>query len=355
MGLLESTISAISPPDAAVMNEVRERWNHLCLGTGRPGKLENMTVQFAGITGDPFPDIPKKSMIIACADHGVAVHNLSAYPISTTVGMTKNYLISKGAGANAMAAYCGADMTVVDMGIAHDMTDVPGLLDRKIAWGTDDMTEGPAMSREDALQAVETGIELAEARANEGYTAFLVGEMGISNTTSAACMLGAFNRWNAVEVTGRGTNISDERLRRKIEVVQQALDVNQPNPEDGLDVLAKVGGFELACLAGVMLGAAAHHALVIIDGFNTTAVSFAARALCTDVTGYLMASHLSAEQAHQKALRALGLEEYIDLDFRLGEASGAAIQMRMLDTALLIYRECMTEEELEEEQKHERN
>lgn len=346
MGLLDETVAAIGPLDEEALRESRDRWNHLCLGSGRLGKMEDMVCQFAGITGEAVPDVPKRCMVIASADHGVAKHNLSAYPISTTVEMTKNYLISKGAGANAMATYCGADMVVVDMGIAADMSGVPGLLDRKVAWGTDDFSEGPAMSREEAIQAIETGIEIVEDKVKQGYRAFLVGEMGISNTTSAACILGAFNHWNAKEVTGRGTNISDERLLRKIAIVQQALDVNQPNPNDGLDVMAKVGGFELACLTGVILGAAAHHSLTVIDGFNTTACAFAARAIAPESVHYLMASHLSAEQAHQKSLHALGLEEYVDLGFRLGEASGASIQMKMLDTALLVFQECVTEEEL---------
>lgn len=348
MGLLDETIAAIGPLDEEAMAAARDRFQHLYLGMGNLGKMEDMVVQYAGVTGTSQIELPKRCMVIASADHGVARHNISAYPISTTVGMTKNYLISKGAGANAMAAYCNADMVVVDMGIAADMSGTPGLLDRKIAWGTDDFSEGPAMSREQAIQAVETGIEIAAEKIREGYRAFLVGEMGISNTASAACIIGAFNHWNAIQVTGRGTNISDERLRRKVELVQQALDVNQPNPADGLDVLAKVGGFEFGCLIGVMLGAAAGHSLTVIDGFNTTACAFVARALAPESVHYLMASHRSEEQAHKKSLEALGLSEYVDLGFRLGEASGASIQMKMLDSALLVYKECATEEEIRE-------
>ena len=347
MGLLDETIAAVEPLDTGAMDRARKRWHDLYLGMGDLGKMEDMVVQYAGITGSEKVELPKRCMVIASADHGVARHNISAYPVSTTVGMTRNYLVAKGAGANALAAYCNADMVVVDMGIAHDMSDVPGLLDRKIAWGTEDLSEGPAMSREEAIRAVGTGIEIAQSKLREGYRAFLVGEMGISNTASAACIIGAFNHWNAIEVTGRGTNISDERLRRKIELVQQALDVNQPNPADGLDVLAKVGGFEFGCLVGVILGAAAGRALTVIDGFNTTACAFIARALSPESIHYVMASHRSLEQAAKKSLEALGLSEYVDLGFRLGEASGAAIQMKMFDTALLVYMDCATEEEIE--------
>lgn len=348
MGLLDETLAAILPPDEEAMARARERWQHIYLGMGRLGKMEEMAVRYAGAVRSADLEVPKRCMVIASADHGVARHNISAYPVSTTVGMTKNYLIAKGAGANALAAYCNADMTVVDMGIAADMSGTPGLLDRKIAWGTDDFSEGPAMSREQAVQAIETGIEIASEKIREGYRAFLIGEMGISNTASAACIIGAFNGWNAIEVTGRGTNISDERLRRKVELVQQALDVNQPNPKDGLDVLAKVGGFEFGCLVGILLGAAAGHAVTVIDGFNTTACTFIARALSANVIHYVMASHRSEEQAHKKSLEALGLSEYVDLGFRLGEASGASIQMKMLDTAILVYTECVTEEEIRE-------
>ena len=345
MGLLDETLSRIGPLDEEAMEKAAQRWQNLYLGMGHLGKMETMVTQFAGITGEVIPPIPKCATVIACADHGVYAQGVSAYPQSTTVGMTRAYVETKGASANAMACYAGSDMVVVDMGINADMSGVPGLLDRKIAMGTKDITRGPAMTRDEAIRSIETGIEIAEEKAREGYKIFTIGEMGISNTTSSACILGAFNHWNALEVTGRGTNISDERLRHKVEVVQTALDVNHPDPHDGLDVLAKVGGFEFGCMAGVILGAAANRGMTIIDGFNTTASAFIARALCRESVHYLMASHLSLEQAHKKSLAALGLTEYIDLDFRLGEAVGAGIQTKMFDMALSVYRECVTREE----------
>ena len=347
MGLLDETLNQIQPLDEDAMEKAVSRWKDLYLGMGDLGKMETMVTQFAGITGEAMPAIPKCCTVIACADHGVYAEGVCAYPQSTTVGMTRAYVETKGAAANAMAYYARSDMVVVDMGINADMSGVPNLLDRKIAWGTKNIAEGPAMTRDEAIRSIETGIEIAEEKAKEGYKAFTIGEMGISNTTSSACILGAFNHWNAIEVTGRGTNISDERLRHKVEVVQKALDVNHPDPNDGLDVLSKVGGFEYGCMTGVILGAAANHALTIIDGFNTTASAFIAKALCPEVVHYLMASHLSLEQAHKKSLAALGLTEYIDLDFRLGEAIGAGIQTRMLDYALSVYRECATKEEAE--------
>lgn len=339
MGLLDETIARIRPLDREVMHEAQKRWDSLYIGTGDLGKLAEMVIQYAGITGEVIPEIPKCCMVVACADHGVYRQKVSAYPQSTTVGMTKAYVDIKGASANALAHYCGADMVVADMGINADMKGVSGLRSYKIALGTKDITEGPAMSRENAIRSIEAGIEIVENKVKEGYRVFTVGEMGISNTTASACMLGAFNHWNAIEVTGRGTNISDARLLHKIEVVQKALDVNRPDPMDGLDVLAKVGGFEFGCMTGVMLGAAANRCLTIIDGFNSTASAFVAKALSNESVQYLMASHLSLEQAHQKSLKALGLAEYIDLDIRLGEAVGASIQKKVLDMALTIYKD----------------
>ena len=342
MGLLDETLNQIQPLDEGAMEKAASRWKNLYTGMGDLGKMETMVTQFVGVTGEAMPDIPKCCTVIACSDYAEGV---SAYPQSTTVGMTKAYVETKGAAANAMSYYARSDMVVVDMGINADMSGVPNLLDRKIAWGTKNIAQGPAMTRLEAIRSIETGIEIADEKAREGYRVFTIGEMGISNTTSSACILGAFNRWNAIEVTGRGTNISDERLRHKIDVVQKAMDVNHPDPNDGLDVLSKVGGFEYGCMTGVILGAAANHALTIIDGFNTTASAFIAKALCPEVVHYLMASHLSLEQAHKKSLAALGLTEYIDLDFRLGEAIGAGIQTRMLDYALSVYRECAAKDE----------
>lgn len=347
MNTLETCLEAISLPSPTMAERVAARWDALLVGSGQLGKLRQMVIQYAAIVDELIPSPTRKMMILAASDHGVAKHQLSAYPISTTVEMTKNYLISKGAGANALAKYAGADMQVIDAGIAADMSDVPGLIHHKIAWGTQDFSEGPAMTKEQAVQSLEIGIKTVRQAIEKGYRLFSVGEMGISNTTAAAAIIAAFGGWTATEVTGRGTNISDERLLRKIEIVDKALRVNRPDPTDGLDVLMKVGGFEFGVLAGVILGAAAGGALVIIDGFNTTACAHIAKALAPMSWHYVMASHLSAEQAHSRALKALGAEAYIDLGFRLGEASGASVQMAMLEHALAIYRDGLTQAEME--------
>ena len=288
MSLWEKTVAQIEVPSPSIAEAAASRADDLVLGNGNLGKLRDIVVQYAAVVGEVMPTPPKKMMILAAADHGVARHQLSAYPVETTVEMTKNYLISKGAGANALAHYAGADMTVIDAGINADMSGVPGLLDRKIAYGTQDFSEGPAMTRAQAIQAIEAGIE----------------------------------------------------------IVAKALTVNRLDKTDGIDVLAKVGGFEFGVISGVILAAAAHHALVIIDGFNTTACAHIAKAIAPASRHYVMASHLSAEKAHCMALEALQTEAYVDLGLRLGEASGASVQMRMLEHALAIYNDCLTKQEM---------
>lgn len=342
MKLLNETLQAIAPPDAAVMARVGARLDNLTKPPGSLGRLEDMVRLYAGVTGEERPAIPRKCMVLIAADHGVARLGVSAYPIETTVHMTRNYLLAKGAGANALAKFCGADMVVVDLGVAGDLSDVPGLWHRKIASGTADFTQGPAMTREQAVRAVEAGIEVVADRARQGYRCFSLGEMGIGNTTSSAAIAVAFTGITPEQATGRGTGISDNRLAVKIDAVRRALAVNRPDPADGLDVLAKVGGFEIGGLAGVILGAAAHRCLVVIDGLNASAAALIATALAPNARGYIMASHLSAEPAHTKMLEHLGLEAYIDMGLRLGEATGASLAMNLLDAAVRMLGEMST-------------
>jgi nicotinate-nucleotide--dimethylbenzimidazole phosphoribosyltransferase len=301
---------------------------------GGAGRLGKMAALYAGVTGQVRPAAPRKCVILTCADHGVARHGISAYPVETTVHMTRNYLLSRGAGANALANHAGADIVVVDMGVAADLSAVPGLRQRKVAWGTADFTQGPAMSRDQAVQALETGIEIVAEQIRQGYRCFGLGEMGIGNTTASAAIVAAFAGLTPEAATGRGTGISDSRLQVKIEVVRQALARNKPDPADGVDVLAKIGGFEIGGLAGVILGAAAHRCLVVTDGFNAGAAALIANALHPLAKLYCMGSHLSAEPAHARMLHLLGIEPYIDMGLRLGEATGAALGMTLLDAAL---------------------
>lgn len=337
MSLLQDTLVQITKRSQAIESKVLEQWSHVG-GVDVYGRLVPVVAQYAAATNQEVVTIPKPCMIIASADHGVADMGVSAYPKETTIGMTQNYLIPKGAGANSLANYCGADMEVIDMGVAADMTWVPGLRSHKLGMGTKNFVEEPAMTREQAIDGIEAGIALVTEKINEGYNVFLVGEMGIANTTSSALMTAKFAGLTAEEATGRGSNISDERLKLKQRIVHDVLEKYKDiDKNDGLGILASVGGFEFACIVGIMLGAAAHKALVIIDGFNTSACALVAKSLAPSTMDYVMASHLSAEKAAKSVLENLGLEAYVDLGLCLGEASGGSIQMGMLDLACHMY------------------
>ena len=336
MNLLEQTIATIHVPNTELSSAVDAA---LSAQTSRDfGHLRSILLRYMNITGERHPAPPQTSVIISCADHGVAAESVSAYPPETTLNMMCNYLIARGGAANAAANYAGARLVVADLGVNAAYDDIPGLLQHSIARGTANMTKGSAMTRAQAIAAIETGIALANDCADRGDRCILPGEMGISNTTSSAAIVAAFLGLTPEEVTGRGANISDARLAHKIEIVRRALSVNRPDPHDGLDVLAKVGGFELGCIAGIILGAAARHILVILDGANTTSAALIAHALAPDCAHYLLASHASlTEHSHPHALRRLGLTPILRLDIRLSEAAGSSIALRLLERMLKIW------------------
>ena len=329
MSLLQQTLAKITAPDLTVAQQVQERIDRLTR-PGALGLLGSMYSRYAGITGELRPQPPRTCMVVACADHGVAVHGISAYPVETTLHMTTNYLMSKGASANAFANFSRSDMVVVDVGVAGDLSHVPGLWQRSIAPGTADFTKGPAMTRAQAIQAIETGIEIVNDRVQQGYNCFSLGEMGIGNTSSSAAIVAAFTQLDPAVVAGRGTGISDSRMQVKLNVIRQGLAVNCPDPEDGIDVLAKVGGFELGALAGVVLAGAAHRCAIVIDGSNTTASALIADSIHPLCRQYLFASHLSGEPAHRHALARLQIKPCVDMGIRLGEAIGASVVVDML-------------------------
>ena len=337
MGLLQETCDAIHSRNKEIEQHIIKNWNDMS-DIKQYGRLVDMVAQYGASTNQENVTIPKPCMIIASADHGVADMGVSAYPKETTVGMTQNYLIPKGAGANSLANYCGATMEVIDMGIDADMSWVPGLRSHKLGMGTKNFVEEPAMTREQAIEGIETGIKLVQEKMVDGYNVFLVGEMGISNTTASALMTAKFAGLTAEEATGRGTNISDKRLKLKQRIVHDVLVKYQDIPkDDAIGILAAVGGFEFTCIVGVILGAAANHGMVIIDGFNTSACALVAKTLVPASMDYVMASHLSAEKAAKSSLQNLGLEAYVDLGLCLGEASGGSVQMGMLDLAVHMY------------------
>lgn len=336
MTLLEKTIAAIEVPDSTLSDAAEKSLSaHQDMDFGRLG---DALLRYIRMTGERHPRPPQTSVVISCADHGVAAESVSAYPPETTLNMMCNYLIAHGGAANAVANYAHARLIVADLGVDADTSHIEGLLHRSIARGTANMTKGPAMTRAQAVQAVETGIELAGLCADRGDRCILPGEMGISNTTSSAAIVAAILGLAPEEVTGRGANISDARLAHKIEIVRRALAVNCPDAADGLDVLAKVGGFELGCIAGIILGAAARRMLVVLDGANTTSAALIAHALAPNCAYYLLASHGSlSEHSQPHALRRLGLTPMLRLDIRLSEAAGSSIALDLLGQMLRVW------------------
>jgi len=336
MTLLERTVREIKIPDTKISEGIKESLKtHHNIDFGR---LSDALVRYIRITGERHPALPQTSVVISCADHGVAAESVSAYPPETTLNMMCNYLIAHGGAANAVANYANANLIVADLGVDADTAHIPGLLHRSIARGTANMTQGAAMTRAQAIQSVETGIELVHLCAERGDRCILPGEMGISNTTSSAAIVAAVLGLSPEEVTGRGANISDARLAHKIEIVRRALTVNTPNPKDGLDVLSKVGGFELGCIAGIILGAAARRMLVVLDGANTTSAALIAHALAPECAHYLLASHGSLSELSQPhALHRLGLPPMLRLDIRLSEAAGSSIALDFLKQMLCVW------------------
>lgn len=337
MSLLANTIKAIQPVAADTTHEIKQHLSSVMEGDNNTlGELERLLLRTIAITGERHPQL-KKCTIICCGDHGVAAEGVSAYPPETTLQMVKNYLISRGAAANALANYCDSALMVVDMGINADTSDIPNLINARIASGTQNIAQGPAMTHKQAIQAIETGISLAEKAFAQGFNCLLPGEMGIANTTSSAAICAVCCKLAPEKVTGYGTNISSKRLQKKISIVKKALTVNQPDATDGIDILAKVGGFELGAITGLILAAAAHKKIILLDGANTGAAALIAQTFSPIVTDYILASHLASEKSHQFTLQKLGLKPIMKLDFRLGEACGSSILAKMLEKTLAMW------------------
>jgi nicotinate-nucleotide--dimethylbenzimidazole phosphoribosyltransferase len=322
--LLNKTLANIKPLDEKAMAEARKRQGELTKPAGSLGRLEEVSIKIAGIQGKGKPQIKHKAMIVMAGDHGVVDEKVGNWPREVTAQMVENFLHG-GAGINVLSRQVGARVVFVDMGVASDLKPDKQLIVKKVDYGTKNMCLGPAMTEAQAVKALEAGIEVVTAEAKKGLDIVGTGDMGIGNTTASSAIFAALSGKTAAEVTGRGTGISDEQLQHKIDVIKRAMDVNKPNPEKPLDVLAKVGGFEIGGLAGVMLGAAAHGIPVVIDGFISGAAAMIATALSPRVKDYIIASHMSAEAGHAAMLNYLGLKPLLQLDLRLGEGTGAAI------------------------------
>jgi nicotinate-nucleotide--dimethylbenzimidazole phosphoribosyltransferase len=300
-----------------------------------------LAVQLAGITGLAVPRIRRKMIVIMAADHGISAERVSAYPAEVTRQMVLAFLRG-GAAINVLARQAGAETLVVDMGIAGAPIADERLLARRVAPGTANMALGPAMRPDQALAAIEAGIELVDTQLPDEVDLLATGDMGIGNTSASAALLAAFTGADPASVVGRGTGVEDDRLANKVDMVRRALAVNRPMPEDPLGVLARVGGFEIGGLAGVILAAAARRMPIVIDGFITGAAALVAARLAPEVQPYLIASHRSDELGHQRMLDALGLRPLLDLGMRLGEGTGAVLGMHLVEAAVRLHAEMAT-------------
>lgn len=337
---IAATIAAITPLDGDAMAAARSRQGELTKPAGSLGRLEALAIQIAGITGQERPALAQKAIVVMAGDHGVTAEGVSAYPAEVTPQMVRNFLRG-GAAINALAGVVGARVVVVDVGVASAL-EHPGLLARKVASGTANMAQGPAMTRTQAEDAIAVGVEVVESLAREGALVVATGEMGIGNSTAASAITAALTGAPPAEVTGRGTGIDDAQLSHKIAVIERALAVNQPDHSDSLDVLAKVGGLEIAGLVGVILAGAAHRLPVVLDGFIAGSAALIAERLAPQIRDYLIAGHVSVERGHRVLLDALGLAPLLDLDLRLGEGTGAALAMGVIDGALAAHNQMAT-------------
>ncbi|MEX2247663.1 MAG: nicotinate-nucleotide--dimethylbenzimidazole phosphoribosyltransferase [Dehalococcoidia bacterium] len=337
---IDETIDAIRPPDEASRTAARALQLKLTKPAGSLGRLEELHVWAAGVFRSAAPPLPRKIIVVAAGDHGVADEGVSAYPQEVTAQMLANFLAG-GAAVSVLARHAGAEVRVVDAGVRSDSHE-PHVHVAKVRAGAGNIARGPAMSGDEAETLVARGIAFAGELCAAGPVAVALGDMGIANTTPAAAITSVLADVPSHAAAGRGTGIDDAGFERKVRAIEQAIAVNRPDATDPLDVLAKVGGCEIAFLAGVTLGAARRSAPIVLDGYPTTAAALIAAALAPASLDYMLASHISAEPGHRLALAQLGLRPLLDLELRLGEGTGAALALSLLDAALRIPREMAT-------------
>jgi nicotinate-nucleotide--dimethylbenzimidazole phosphoribosyltransferase len=339
--LLEKTLERIRPLDRSFEVDAQQRLDALTKPQGSLGKLEDLARRVAVIQGKVPPRLGRKLLFVFAADHGITSEGVSAYPKDVTAQMTYNFLRG-GAAINVLARHYGVEVQVIDVGVDYEFANPAGLRNCKVRRGTDNFSRGAAMSRPEAVQSIETGIRLVEQIALENLFIVGAGEMGIGNTSSAAAMLCALTGAAPRDVVGRGTGIDDSTWRRKVAAIERGLDVNQPDPKDPLDALTKVGGLEIGAMTGVILGAAAFHIPMVLDGFISGAAALVAQRLCPHVHDVLFASHLSTETGHGVLLEALKLPPVLNLEMRLGEGTGACILMGLIEAAAKLLGEMAT-------------
>jgi nicotinate-nucleotide--dimethylbenzimidazole phosphoribosyltransferase len=347
MASLDSTLKKIFPQDSMAREDAQDRLNNLALPHWALGDLMDLALDIAGITRTITPKISKKAIVTMAGDHGVVVENVSKFPSEVTIQMVYNF-VNGGAGINALARQVNAEIFVVDMGVAGDLNSLAEqkkIINKKVGLGTNNIAKGPAMSNAMAVRAVESGIDVA-TELSRTFDIIGTGDMGIGNTTPSTAIAAICTGKNVADLAGRGTGLNDEQLLHKIKIIEQALEVNTPNVKDGLDILAKVGGFEIGGIAGLILGAAAQGMPVVIDGFISTAGALIAAKIEPFIKDYLIFAHRSVEPGHKAMQETLGCKKpLLDLNFRLGEGTGAAVAMNLVEGAVAILTEVATFEE----------
>jgi len=339
--MLEKTIEKIRPLDTSLLTDIHAHLNNLTKPPGSLGHLEEIAAQYCLITNTTRPVLGKKIIFTFAADHGVTNKGVSAFPREVTPQMVKN-MLQGGSGVNVLARHAGVETRVVDIGVDNPLDGAEGLIRRKIRSGSEDISEGPAMSMEEVRQAIQVGIDLANEAVDDGFSLLGTGEMGIGNTTPSSALFAALLPCPVEEITGRGTGIDDARLEHKRNVIRQALEVNRQALSAPLKTLAALGGLEIAGICGLILGAASRRAPAVVDGFISSAAALCACRLCPQVRGYLFFSHFSAEAGYARFAAQMGIRPILDLDMRLGEGTGAALAMQIIEAGVKIYNEMAT-------------
>lgn len=345
MEKIRETIKEITNLDDELMQKTQERLDSLTKPQASLGRLEELAKQVVGITRKENPLLKNKVIFTLAGDHGVTEENISAYPKEVTAQMVYNF-ISGGAGINVLAQHIGARVVVVDMGVAEKIQNlkfkIQNFKEKKINYGTKNFTKGPAMTREEAIKSIETGIELVEEELSSAVDIIGTGDMGIGNTTASTAISRVITNKPLEELTGRGTGIDEAMLKNKIEVIKKALEINKPDASDAIDVLAKLGGFEIGGLVGVILASCANRIPVVIDGFISGAACLLAYKLEPKIKSYVVPSHCSAERGHRIILNYLGLNPLLDLEMRLGEGTGACLGISLVEVGVKILTQMAT-------------
>ncbi|MFA4916880.1 MAG: nicotinate-nucleotide--dimethylbenzimidazole phosphoribosyltransferase [Syntrophales bacterium] len=341
MNDLQHILNSIQPLSRDYLERAKIKLDNLTKPKESLGMLEVVAQRYAAVKEDLNPSTDKKVIFTFAGDHGVVEEDVSAFPKEVTIQMVMN-MLAGGAAVNVLARHVGAKVVVVDIGVDHDFEPASGLVINKVGYGTKNFTRGHAMTYEEAMQSIKVGIDLAGEYAKIGVDIIGTGEMGIGNTTPSSAVFSVLSGLPPGEVTGRGTGVDDIALQKKVAVIEAGIRLNQPNPEDPVDVLAKVGGFEIGGIAGLIIGCVFHRIPVVVDGFISTAGALIAVGLCPIINEYLFFSHLSSESGHIKMLEKLGQRPILDLDMRLGEGTGAAIAMSVIEGATKIMNEMAT-------------